>query len=258
MINKSHVQYNGTNHQINTKNKIFLYVLKKAERLVAALEVLTITIGQEKEVLKRIKDKGYTALALIAELPLCEDPHLQREKIVYSILHLTSLLSIARDARVITQMNADLLVQEYQLLIATIQDASERLEGVILERDAMYVEPVDMPLRNTQKDIKISTRSTHTSSGTSIGPFSRIRAEKTLSVSSDTEKKIKSIEDRVDIRKRAIMDIIKRKGVVSIKDISTEIKDFSEKTIQRELLAMVESGVLTKEGERRWSTYKLA
>ncbi len=235
-----------------------MYVLKKAERLVAALEVLTLTIGHEKDVLRKIKDKGYTTFEHIADLPLCEDPHLQREKIVYSILHLTSLLTIARDAKVITQMNADLLIQEYQLLATTIQEASERLEGITLERDDIYVEPVDLALRITQKDTRLVTKSVSMSSGTPIGPFSRIRAEKTSSASVETDKNIRSGEDKIDLRKRTIADIIRRKGVVSIKDISAEIKDFSEKTIQRELLAMVASGYITKEGERRWSTYKLA
>lgn len=257
MINKSHVQYNGTNPKNNSNNKIFLYVLKKAERLVSALEVLTLTIGHERDVLKKIKDKGYTTLELIAYLPLCPDPHAQRERITYSILHLISLLSIAREAYVISRMNADLLVREYQLLIATIENSSESLEGVVLENDDLYVEALGPPENGSQKDILLPKK-TATNSGSRIGPFSRIKAGKVASASSDSKQAPKSLEDKIDIRKRMIIDIVKRKGVVSIKDISTEIKDFSEKTIQRELLVMVEGGVLKKEGERRWSTYKLA
>ena len=43
-----------------------------------------------------------------------------------------------------------------------------------------------------------------------------------------------------------------------IKDVSPLIKGCSEKTIQRELLSMVKSGILKKEGEKRWSKYSLA
>ena len=35
------------------------------------------------------------------------------------------------------------------------------------------------------------------------------------------------------------------------------LKDVSEKTVQRELFALVKEGVLKKEGEKRWSVYKL-
>ena len=43
-----------------------------------------------------------------------------------------------------------------------------------------------------------------------------------------------------------------------IKDVSPLISGCSEKTIQRELLAMVYAGILRKMGEKRWSRYSLA
>ena len=62
------------------------------------------------------------------------------------------------------------------------------------------------------------------------------------------------IKDRRD----TILSVIKNKGKASIKDISTLIRGVSEKTIQRELLALISLGVVTRQGERRWSTYSLA
>jgi hypothetical protein len=58
-------------------------------------------------------------------------------------------------------------------------------------------------------------------------------------------------------RRNLIIEEIKIKGSVTIKDVSDKIKDVSEKTIQRELLKMVDENVLKKEGERRWSKYSL-
>jgi hypothetical protein len=43
-----------------------------------------------------------------------------------------------------------------------------------------------------------------------------------------------------------------------IKDVSPLVTGCSEKTIQRELSAMVRSGILKKVGEKRWSRYSLA
>lgn len=62
----------------------------------------------------------------------------------------------------------------------------------------------------------------------------------------------------VSDREGQVLSIVKQKGSVSIKDISQVIKGVSEKTLQRTLLALVECGTLRKEGERRWSTYRLA
>ena len=59
-------------------------------------------------------------------------------------------------------------------------------------------------------------------------------------------------------RKQAIIKFIKDKKQVMVKDISFFIKDYSEKTIQRDLISLVKAGVLKKEGERRWSRYMIA
>ena len=58
-------------------------------------------------------------------------------------------------------------------------------------------------------------------------------------------------------RQEAILSIIKNKKEVMIKDISSQVKGYSDKTIQRELLGMVKDGILIKSGEKRWSRYSL-
>ncbi|MEK7569028.1 MAG: DeoR family transcriptional regulator [Patescibacteria group bacterium] len=59
-------------------------------------------------------------------------------------------------------------------------------------------------------------------------------------------------------RRTRILKLIKDNREVSIKDIVSHFPDLSEKTIQRELVSMSDSGVLKKSGERRWSRYALA
>jgi hypothetical protein len=58
-------------------------------------------------------------------------------------------------------------------------------------------------------------------------------------------------------RRTIILALIKQKPALGVKDFVKSIPGVSEKTIQRELLAMVSEGVLVKRGERRWSTYSL-
>ena len=43
----------------------------------------------------------------------------------------------------------------------------------------------------------------------------------------------------------------------SIKDISEIISDVSEKTVQRELNAMIDENIVKRQGERRWSKYSI-
>jgi DNA-binding transcriptional ArsR family regulator len=58
-------------------------------------------------------------------------------------------------------------------------------------------------------------------------------------------------------RKDRILSIMRDKGQVSIKDISDIIRDVSEKSIQRDLNDLIDSGSVVRIGERRWSTYKI-
>jgi DNA-binding transcriptional ArsR family regulator len=60
-----------------------------------------------------------------------------------------------------------------------------------------------------------------------------------------------------DDRRKIIFALLNQKPSVTVGDIGKSIPGVSEKTIQRELLAMVGEGILTKHGERRWSTYAL-
>ncbi len=56
-------------------------------------------------------------------------------------------------------------------------------------------------------------------------------------------------------RRARIQTILEARGESTIKDISDIITDVSEKTIQRELNAMIEDNLIRREGERRWSKY---
>jgi DeoR/GlpR family transcriptional regulator of sugar metabolism len=58
-------------------------------------------------------------------------------------------------------------------------------------------------------------------------------------------------------RRKVILDLVKDKHRVTVKDVQLVVTGVSSKTLQRELLGMVADGVLRKEGERRWSVYLL-
>lgn len=67
---------------------------------------------------------------------------------------------------------------------------------------------------------------------------------------------------RIDVARGArharILKLVKDKREVAIKDIVEHFPELSEKTIQRELMSFITSGVLKKTGDRRWSRYSLA
>ena len=62
---------------------------------------------------------------------------------------------------------------------------------------------------------------------------------------------------RKDMRKMTILNFIKGHNNTSIKDIVPNIVGCSEKTVQRELLELINEGKILKTGERRWSRYSI-
>lgn len=58
-------------------------------------------------------------------------------------------------------------------------------------------------------------------------------------------------------RSDQIIQVLKDQDGIGIKDFHNVIYDCSEKTIQRELLSLIEKGLVRREGERRWSKYFL-
>lgn len=65
------------------------------------------------------------------------------------------------------------------------------------------------------------------------------------------------VRDGFSPRQTQIMKEIRTMGQLTIRDLIGKIEGCSEKTIQRELLSLVEVGVIKKEGERRWSRYSM-
>jgi hypothetical protein len=59
-------------------------------------------------------------------------------------------------------------------------------------------------------------------------------------------------------RRAAILHFVLQNKAVSIKEICAAVTDCSEKTVQRELTALIAEGLIKREGERRWSVYKPA
>lgn len=58
-------------------------------------------------------------------------------------------------------------------------------------------------------------------------------------------------------RQEKVINTIREKGEISIRDIASIIPDYSEKTIQRDLADLVAKGTVKRRGERRWTVYFL-
>ena len=225
--------------------RVFIY--KKTERLAKALHLVAPAFADSRALKERI-DSVAIAMVDAATLP----PGIARTALSRELLLLSSLLGVARTGGILSAMNADIIAREAHTLL---QEVAVYEEPRIFLDDAPTLSELakDMPKKEAPASeprvLPTASALRRTVRGGALAGQRKGQALK------DTGGKTRiHIKDRQD----AILSVIRTKGSVSIKDISTLIRDVSEKTIQRELISLVAAGSVTKRGERRWSVYSLS
>jgi len=209
--------------------RVFIY--KKAERLARAIHLIIPAFAESVSLKNRI-DALAVGIVDAALLP----PAIMRAMLSRELLALSSMLSIVRTSGLLSSMNAEIITQEAHILLQEV---------------ALYEEP-RLSLDEAPTLSALAKRALSQEVSSFKHPALSRSTERTLL----DKRHIKDTEQIKD-RREAILSVIKNKQKANIKDISTIIRGVSEKTIQRELSALIGSGAVLKEGERRWSTYSL-
>ena len=159
----------------------------------------------------------------------------------------------------------EVLEQFAQALIALDSTLRVAAASEVITPDVLYVVTgeIDTVLRGLSKYMSSETSvasmlSTQFSNASSrhqpASTSTPSRAQKPVSNASSNTPKASASPDR----RTRIQTILEAKGEATIKDISEIITDCSEKTVQRELSAMIEDNIVKRQGERRWSKYSIA
>lgn len=231
----------------------YLFVFKKTEKIIAALYLITNLIS-DNEPIKRQTRK--ISLGLMSDMLALKRLSSSQTKqavvgLTATISEIISLLKIASFADQISSMNYSVIQRELVLLMDSLQSIHSETIGsgsLVLAQDFFNVpmsvgnpptspqpSPVSFPAAKVFQSTAPQAFPTKGQYRTNIGVKDNLK----------------------DSRHQKMLQLLKDGKSLGIKDFAREIKDCSEKTIQRELLAMVESGVLKKTGERRWSLYSL-
>ncbi len=254
------------NVMVFSQNQHFAYIYKKTEKLVTAVYMITNFIKDTEPLKWRIREKALELLSLNVSLntvSLSDRKDLLKKYQAYSV-EIVSLSSIGRHAGLISEMNFDILAREFNNLASTI----EKDENKKASEETVILSPnfFDAPVApQTIADASVGeARAKVSVSGDVLykghAPQARAAVAQPQSLPKDIvhavrpARKVETKNERQD----SIIKLLSHKSRLSVKDFTDTIRGVSEKTIQRELLAMVSSGVLKKEGERRWSTYSLA
>lgn len=229
-----------------------VYIYKKAERLAKAIYVIAPAFRQSPSLFERVS-RVSVALVDAAILP----PSASREALSRELLALSSILSIARSSGMLSAMNADLIGREAHLLLEEVAGYEEPRvslpENVSLAELAKVAAPAFSVARTIQTPAFDRGNTIARPAATADS-----KGQNKGHIKDNAQNGSDAREPKKNDRREAILEVLRSKGPSYIKDLSTVIRDVSEKTIQRELQVLVNEGVVSRTGERRWTTYELS
>ena len=222
-----------TNKRLVQDEEYYRYIFKKTEKIVSVVFYILYNLPEDKRTAVHIEDLQHVARQV-------HDAILQSlETRIYASedsVRAAALALIALESKLRISQTAGVVSSELvQVLVAEIDSVLRGMNRYIKSpnADSTGGEDTFAPL------------------GMSDEPRRRRAPERKREPEASAD--ATSAEGRRD----RIKTVLQAKGRASIKDISEIVADVSEKTIQRELNAMIEDNVVQRQGERRWSVYSL-
>ena len=226
--------------QKDTKGNLFFteYVVKKVDKICNALYIITSFFPESEPLRLSIRKKTIDILSDISSLRALGELKNVRyvARTTTHITELMALLNLSRTANLISDMNFRILEQE----LTAIANFGDRSGGPVFEKK--YFDSGLLPPRGESKKT--------------------VASGKTPNQKAPVERNPLSISERKDDVKRQrrdlVINLLKEYGHVTVKDVAQHFPQYSQKTIQRELVSLLESNLIRKEGEKRWTRYFLA
>ena len=220
----------------------------KANKLITALYMVTDIVYKDEPLRNKLRTLGVGILSDINSSPSQACP---------KINELMSFLDIASTMNIISQMNCGILKKEFSELDHSIKESTGRtifpgmpinLEEFLRDKPSISGKSTHLgiqkgsTLMKALSRVEVSDRNNQEARPSALGFASRAqRREEILNI-------IKAVGGNATIK-----DIKDKISIMSDKE--TSLNSCSEKTLQRELISMVQNDVLYREGAKRWSRY---
>ena len=222
------------------RNKSGDRIYRRAERIVAALHLLTNHVPATEPSRREIRSEAVRLLSLILDLrdEMRASDSLQARKVQASIRSLISLVRMLCFSGFVSQQNTKTCIEALDELgnyLISLQRSSLS-ESISLTKEELLE---DTEQRQVLKDT------------VSVITDSDVRETSVTTPSSQTPQTFHNG------RAEKIIDFLKSKGELGIRDIASNFPEYSEKMIQRELATLVSRGRVRRTGLKRWSTYAL-
>ncbi len=246
MDNKQTIFKTDTHGTLGTDAEYFKYIFKKTEKIVCAVFYIlrankdtdtkdTLVKAVEQDAYE-LMDRAHKGLGVAYAY---RERHV--EDLSFSLVGLESKLRILMAAQLLRPDLFEVFAHEIDTVLRTLK----RYRQIDLS-NPLLVEDAPLPTRPQKRE----------------GEFAVRRGERVshrgVSTTSDQGSVATQPLAIAQGRRSRILEIIKDKGEATIKDISEQVTDCSEKTIQRELIDLIKDNSIVRKGERRWSKYSLS
>jgi DNA-binding transcriptional ArsR family regulator len=235
------------------------FVFKKAERLATAVYLIS-NLWDDREPLKwTLRDRNLSLLEMSSKYHygrMLDWTHVGRE-MLSRIAEIISLLEISFASGLVSEMNLRLIKEQYLYLIKLIEGREADL--LLLPKNFFDNKDEEVNyLRSAESGLSRS-RSGGSAEYGSKGHKRHVSENKvSLTGRKEAGPKVPALSENASSgRRETILALVRSRGEITVKDAVTVIKGYSEKTIQRELIALTAAGLLKKKGERRWSKYSI-
>jgi hypothetical protein len=235
-----------------------LFVFKKTEKIVTAIYMLTTLLSDKEPMRYKLRDVATrmleTGLAM-SERVWGED--IFHKNLINACCETTLLFDIALKTKMISPMNHQIINSEVEkfsnfLVTSSSTYSSAKVAFEPTMFDGNYNFAPEQGYKTLMDQIN---RGENNLPENYKGQKDNMKNDVLKQMSERKSEKI--VKDKGN-RQEIIIAMLKGGLKLTIKDFAKNIKNCSEKTIQRELIALLSKGVLKKEGERRWSKYFLA
>ena len=232
-------------------------ITKKTQNIVTTIYMVCEYIDEKDPIKEKLKGLSLSLITQVVDYDynVIALGHSHVKSLLTTSEQICSLIKIAETIGLVSKMNATIILSELSKInnhLSETASTSERKESltissVVFPKDLFSDDDArDQQKKNVNKTTQHNVANSHISL-----PLKNIQRH-----TPSTPTIFIGKEDR----KKKILEIVREKGIdngVVIKDICNVMPTLSEKTIQRELTDMVDSGVLKKVGEKRWSRYHL-
>lgn len=254
---------------------LFMSVSKKSEKIATALYMITDLISEKDPIRYKIREASLSVLSDTRSLAYADTGGLyfQLARIVSRSWEILSFMEVATVAGFISDMNYSILKGAIIDFISDIRNR-QKIEGFNTIKDMKLIDGQSANL-NLKKDFFYLNQADENSMAEESNTIhqSTEKAEQKPAIPMRRETPSSIVRSRSDMkprsanpesssdgteRKNKILALIVDKQDISIKDITQYFKEYSQKTVQRDLLSLVAQGKIKRTGEKRWSRYSMA